>query len=157
MATAGYTQGVKEILDRTIDWVNATDIKVMLIGSATSYTYNPDHTYVDIGGANDPVDAELNVSSGYVRGWGGAGRKALASKTFAVDDTNNWVKIDAGDPSAWTLASGDTAVAAIIIKEGAANDTTSRLLFYVDFTDTPTNGGTFTLAFNADGIVTLNM
>lgn len=156
MASYGYTAGVKEILDRTIDFIGDSTIKVMLLSNATAYTYNPDHTYVDMSGANDPVDAETNVS-GYARGWGGAGRKVLGSKTFTVDDTNNWVKIDAADPSAWTLASGQTVVAAIIFKEGAANDTTSRLLFYVDFSDTATNGGTFTLAFNADGIATVNL
>jgi hypothetical protein len=156
MASYGYTTGVKEILDRTIDFVGDSTIKLMLLSNATSYTYDPDHLVADTGGANDPVDAETNVS-GYVRGWGGAGRKALASKTMTVDNTNNWVKIDAADPSAWTLASGQTVVAAIILKEGAANDTTSRLIFYVDFTDTATNGGTFTVTFNADGIATVNM
>jgi len=156
MASYGYTTGVKEILDRTIDFVGDNTIKIMLLSNATSYTYDADNLVADAGGANDPVDAETNVS-GYARGWGGAGRKALASKTMTVDNSNNWVKIDAADPSAWTLASGQTVVAAIIIKEGGANDTTSRLLFYVDFTDTATNGGTFTVAFNADGIATVNI
>ena len=156
MATAGYTTGVKEILDRTIDWVNAADIYVMLIANDSTYTYDPDHTYVDMAGANDPIDCELSIS-GYEAGYSGAGRKALASKTFTVDNTNNRVKIDAADPSAWTLVSGKTVVAAIIFKKGTADDTTSRLLFYVDFDNQATPNGTFTLSFNADGIVTVDM
>lgn len=156
MATLGYTTGIKEILDRTIDWVNDSTIKIMLLANDVTYSHDPDHTVVDMGGATDPADAELSVS-GYVGGNGGAGRKVLTSKTITVDNTNNRVVLSAASPSSWTLGPGETVVAAIIIKEDASVDTASRLLIYVDFTDTATNGGTFTLTFHTDGILTINM
>lgn len=155
MATAGYTTGIKELLDGTITFSSAT-IKLMLIASDTAYTYNPDHLYVDESGAADPIDCELNCT-GYDPGFSGTGRATLGSKTITVDSTNNLVKIDAADPAAWTsLATGKTVVAAIIYNH-VTSDAASRLLIYVDFTDTPTNGGSFTLNFHADGILTVNM
>jgi hypothetical protein len=160
MASGAYTAGLKAIMDGTIHWeapeTESDTIKVMLLSTTTAYTYDPDHVYVDAGGAADPVDAETNVS-GYDRGWGEAGRKALATRTMTVNNTNNTITFDATDPTAWTLAAGETVAAAVIIKEGAANDTTSQLLFYVDFTDTATNGGTFTLSFNASGIAVVTV
>lgn len=154
MATAGYTTGIKELLDGTISFASDT-IKLMLIANDKTYTYDADHTYVDMGGENDPVDCELDVT-GYAPGFAGAGRATLASKTITVDNANNRVVIDAADPAAWTLASGKTVVAAIIYKH-VTSDEASRLIAYVDFADTATNGGTFTLQFNAAGILTVNM
>lgn len=154
MATAGYTTGIKELLDGTISFSSAT-IKLMLIASDTTYTYNADHTYVDMAGANDPIDCELSCT-GYVAGFSGAGRATLASKTMTVDATNNRVVIDAADPAAWTLVAGKTVTAAIIYNH-VTSDAASRLLIYVDFTDQATANGTFTLSFHADGILTVNM
>ncbi len=154
MATAGYTAGLKELADGTIHWASDT-IKLMLIANDVAYTYNADHTYVDMAGANDPIDCELNVS-GYAPGFGGAGRATLASKTITIDTANDRYIYDAADPSAWTLVSGETVIAAIIYRHNTS-DADSRLLFYVDFDDKATPDGTLTLNFNALGIFAHSM
>lgn len=143
MASGAYNKGVTDLLDGTNPFLTTT-LKMLLVSTATAYTFNPDDDVADAGGANDVVDAETNVS-GYTRGWGGAGRKTLASKTVTEDDANNRVILDAADVTWTALATGQTLAAAIIVKEGGANDTTTRLFFYLDFTDTPTNGGDITV------------
>lgn len=142
-----YTYGLKCCMDGTIDLDSAT-LKWMLIGNTTAYTFSSAHTAVDAGGANDLVDAELNISSGYVRAWGGAGRK-LATITMQKNDTSDRVEITQDPDLTWTsLESGDTIVAAVLVKEGGANDTTSIPILYIDLTsDVPTNGSDITLDF----------
>ena len=149
MASGAYTSGIK-------DWMDANQFltgtfKWLLVSTATPYTYNVDDDFVDAGGANDVVDAETNVS-GYIRGWGGAGRLTVASKTFTVNDTNNRLELDCADPSWAGLGTGETLAAALIIREGAANDTTSQLYAYLDFNDVA-SGGTLTLQVASNGIV----
>lgn len=151
MASFVYNTAAKEIADGTIDLLNDT-IKVMLVTS--SYTANRDDDVVDAGGANDPVDHEI-VATNYTGGWGGAGRKTLASKAITTDKTNDRGEFDATDVT-WTSLGGAqnaTIAAAILIKEGVANDTTSRLIAYHDLTDTPTNGGNITIVWDAEGII----
>lgn len=149
MASFVYTKAAEEIANGTIDLLTDT-IKAMLVNS--TYTAAKSDTVVDAGGANDPVDAEINVS-GYVRGWGGAGRKSLASKAVNLDNANNRAEFDAADLTWTALGSGATIAAMILIKEGVSNDTTSRLIAYLDVTDTATNGGDITFTFNAEGII----
>lgn len=145
-----YNTAKKEIMDGTIDLLVDT-IKVMLVTSL--YVVNADDTVVDTGGAADPVDAEL-TGTGYVKGWGAAGRKALASKTATVDNVNDRAEFDAADLT-WALINAGTAAAAILIKEGGANDTTSRLIAYIDTGGFPfvTNGGDMIVTWNAEGIL----
>jgi hypothetical protein len=155
MASGAHNKGVTDLLDGTSPYLTTT-LKVMLLGTATPYTYNPDNDVVDAGGANDPLDAEIAVT-GYVGGWGGAGRKTLASKTVTENDTNNRVEFDAADVS-WTgLAAGATIEAAEVIREGGANDTTSRLFVYLDPTNLATNGSDVTLQFPANGFLHFNI
>ena len=142
MASGMYNRAVKEILDRTLDLTST--LKILLVTS--SYTFNPDDDFVDAGGANDVVDHELNVT-GYTRGWGGAGRKT-ATLTFVEQDANNRAVIRIADLTWTALGSGQTIAAAILVKEGASDDTTSKLIAYFDVTDTPTNGGDITLDFD---------
>ena len=150
MASLLYNTGLSELIDGTIDFLTDT-IKVMYV--TASYIPDQDDDLVDAGGADDPVDHEI-VATGYTRGWGGAGRQTLGSKTITVDDANNRVVLDAADPAAQALGNGSNATIAgvLIIKEGGADDTTSRLLAYLDPSDVTTNGGNITLAFHADGL-----
>lgn len=122
-------------------------IKIMLLTSA--YTVAPEHDFISDISAN-----ELTVS-GYTGGFNGAGRKALASRTVVLNDTSDAGVFDAADPSAWTLAAGETIGGAAIVKE-LTNDAASPLICYLAFTNTPTNGGTVTVSFNAAGILTLS-
>ncbi len=141
MASFWYNGGLKEVMDGTIDIDSAT-LKVILVTS--SYSANKDDDYVTASGAGS---AEISVS-GYTGGWGGSGRKTWASVTAVANDTNDRVDIGSSGDLTWsTLATGATIAAAILIKEGASDDTTSRLIAYWDVTDTPTNGGDITLDF----------
>jgi len=152
MASFVYNTAAKELLDEI--YFNTDVLKIMLVTS--SYVANRDDDVVDAGGANDAIDHELNGVSGYTRGWGGAGRKT-AVLTHEVDKTNDRAEIDIADLTWTALGTGATIAAAILIKEGGANDTTSRLIAYFDITDTPTNGGDITLDFDAvEGAIRLS-
>lgn len=147
-----YNKAAEELANGTIDLLTDT-IKTMLVTSQ----YSPARTdlVVDAGGANDAVDAEINVT-GYTRGWGGSGRKTLGStgaKTVVVDQANNRAEFSAGNFTWTTLGTGATIAGMIVIKEGVSNDTTSRLIAYLDVTDTPTNGGDIAFTFDAEGII----
>jgi hypothetical protein len=143
MSSLTYNAGAKAIADGSLDFLN-DDIEVILVKS--TYTPNKDDTN------SAYAAAEISGVSGYTGGYAGAGRKLLGSKTVTNDTTNDRAVLDAADPSAWTLGAGDTVGGAIIGKKGSANDTTAVPLFYLDFTDVPTNGSTFTLQFSASGI-----
>lgn len=143
MANFTYNIGSFKLADRTIDYASDT---IEVIFTKSTYSPNKDDTN------SAYAAAEISGVSGYTGGWGGAGRKVLASKTITNDTTNDRTVYDAADPSAWTLGTGDTIGGAIIGKKGSADDTTALPIFFIDLTDTPTNGGTATLQFSADGI-----
>lgn len=149
MASFVYNKAAEELNNGTINLLTDT-IKTVLVNS--TYTAARTDLVADAGGANDVVDAEINVT-GYTRGWGGAGRKSLASKTVAVDQANNRAEFDAADLTWTALGSGATIAAMVLVKEGGANDTTTRLIAYLDVTDTATNGGDIGFTFDAEGII----
>ena len=156
MASLMHTTGAKEVSDTTIDYL-ANTIKVMLIDS--TYVINRDTDVVDGGGASDPLDGEISVT-GYTGGWGGAGRKTLASKTVVAkksgDTPANTVVFDGADITWTALGTGTTIETCSVIKEGVANDTTSRMIASLDVSQV-TNGSDVTLQFAAtDGIFKLN-
>lgn len=144
-----YNKAAEELANGTVDLL-ADTIKTMLVTS--QYSPARSDLVVDAGGANDPVDAEINVT-GYTRGWNGAGRKSLASKTIVVDQANNRAEFSAGNLTWTSLGSGATIAGMLLIKEGVSNDTTSRLIAYLDVTDTATNGGNIAFTFDAEGII----
>jgi hypothetical protein len=149
VASILYNISKQEILDETIKL--STDTLVWILVDST-YTPDPDHLVVDDGGASDIIDAEISVS-GYVGGWGGAGRKALTSKNFSVDNATDRAIFDSTVDYTWvSLGAGATIVGAVLVKEGGANDTTSRPIVYVDTNDVSTNGGDITLQLDTNGI-----
>lgn len=156
MASGPYHRNILKMLDGTIAYLTDT-IKVLLVSTATPYTYNPDHEFVSAGGANDIDDAEANVTN-YTRGFAGAGRKTLASKTLTANDASDRVEVDAADVVWTTLggASNQTLAAAVVLKE-ITNDAASRMFAYLDFTDVATNGGDITVQFAASGFLTFTM
>ncbi len=148
MATFVYNLAASEIAKGNIDLL-ADTIKIMLVKSG--YVADRDHDFIDESGANDPIDEELTVS-GYTGGFGGAGRKALASKTITEDDANDRAEFDCADITWTALGTGETIAGAIIVKE-VTNDADSILIAYLDLTDTPTNGSDVTLTINAEGVI----
>jgi hypothetical protein len=144
-----YNKAAEELNNGTINLLTDA-IRTILVNS--TYTAARTDLVADAGGSNDVVDAEINVT-GYSRGWGGTGRKALASKTVAVDQGNNRAEFDAADLTWVGLGSGATIAAMVLVKEGVANDTTTRLIAYLDVTDTATNGGDIGFTFDTEGII----
>lgn len=135
MASGWYNSGKRDIFDGTIDLVNDT-IKVMLVSA--SYTPNADHDFVD------DVNATELSGTGYTGGFGGSGRKTLASKAFSTDTTNDRAEFTFANVL-WSAINAGTAAYAIVMKE-ITNDAASRLIFYLDLNpDVVTNGGDFTL------------
>jgi TctA family transporter len=143
MASLVYNVGSYQLQHRDVDWL-ADTIEVVIMKS----TYTPDKD--DTNGVL--AAGELATLTGYAGGFGGAGRKVLASKTLTNDTANDRTVYDAADPSAWTINAGDTVGGFLVQKKGSANDTTAVPLFFLDVTDTPTNGAALTLQFAATGI-----
>jgi hypothetical protein len=140
-----YNTAMKEMIDGILD-LDSDTLKIMLVND--DYTPNKDDDVVDAGGAADAVDAEI-VATNYARGWGAAGRK-VATISVAVDKVNDRAKATITDLT-WAALGGavnDVIAGAILVKEGGANDTTSRLIAFFDVADTPTNGGDIKLDFD---------
>lgn len=143
MASRAYNAGMLALVNRTVDYLNDT-IEIVIVKS--SYVMDPDHT----GGT--PAASEITGVAGYTGGFGGAGRKVLASKTLTADNALDRVVWDAADPSTWTLGTGDTPGGLVIQKKGSASDATAIPLWFLDIVDFPTNGGTLAITFDANGI-----
>jgi hypothetical protein len=117
-------------------------IKVMLVTS--SYTPNQDtDDFINDASANEVS------GTGYT-----AGGQALANKAVTADNTDNEGVFDADDAS-WT-SSTITARGAVLYKD-TGTPSTSPVICYIDFgADKVSSGGTFTISWNAEGILNLN-
>lgn len=145
MASNWFTSGVEKITNGALTYLSST-WKMLLLGTATAYTPNVDHDFLDMGGANDPTDSEISTTN-YVGGFAGGGRKTLASKTITTVDASDRVEYSSAGIT-WTALGPATAgptVAAGIIANELTNDAASVILIYVDVTDTQVNGGDFTV------------
>lgn len=140
MADVIYNSFKKKIMDGSID-LDTDTIKVALVTS----TYTPDQ---DVHDFFDDITNEVS-GTGYT-----AGGASLANKAVTADNTDNEGVFDADDVS-WTTAT-ITARAAIVYKStGTAS--TSPLICYIDFgSDKVSTAGTFTISWNAEGILNLN-
>jgi len=135
-----YNSFKKKIMDGSID-LDTDTIKVALVTSS----YTPDKDAHDF---FDDVTDEVS-GTGYT-----AGGATLGSVTVTADNTDNEGVFDAADTS-WSTAT-ITARAAVIYKStGTAS--TSPLICYIDFgADKVSTAGTFTIAWNSEGILNLN-
>jgi hypothetical protein len=133
MANITYNEGVYRVLDRSIDLV-ADTIKAMLVSS--TYSPNKDDQFIDAGGASDPVDARIGTD------------QTLSGKAVGKDNTGDFAYMDANDPT-WTAVAGGSTIAGVVIYKDTGVATTSRILAYIDVTDTATNGGDITLQIAA--------
>lgn len=139
---AGATGEVDVIVD---------DIKVMALE-----TDDDTATFEFIGDVLGGTGVEV-TSTGYTGGFGGAGRKTLASKALAVDQGNNRAEFDCADIT-WTTisqAGAEQWVALLIVKE-ITNDAASPVLAHIDSAIglplTP-NGSDITLTIDAEGLL----
>lgn len=121
-------------------------VKVMLVGSG--YTPDKDHHFVDsiTGGTSKELSG-----TGYTGGFGGSGRKTLASKAVTRDDTNDVAYFDAADLT-WSAIDAGTVAYLAVVKE-VTSDADSPILCIVDVEpNVVTNGGDYTVTWAADGI-----
>lgn len=145
MASGAYSAGILNVLNGNID-LDTTTLKVMLVG--TGYTYDPDHPNVNAGAGAANLSTNEISATNYAGGFAGAGRKT-ATITLAEQTANNRVVVKIADLT-WTSlggASNTTVAAAVLIRE-ITNDAASIPIAYLDFTDTATNGGDFTVDFD---------
>jgi hypothetical protein len=117
MANALYDPGREGFLDGSINW-SANDMRAMLVMS--TYTFVASHKFIANLGAVD------NGRTG-----------ALANKTVANGAA------DADDTT--LIANGANACKAIVLFQQTGNDSTARLIGYID---TPTSGLPFTPSAN---------
>ncbi|MGH9256588.1 MAG: hypothetical protein ACRD3C_18665 [Vicinamibacterales bacterium] len=113
--------------------LDAADLRVLLL---KNYVIDPDDNFVAdlVPGTN-----EITVA--------GYARQTLASETVTEDDTNDFAYLDATDPAFTGLASGETVVGGVLLRQ-VTNDSDSPVYAGYDVTDAPTNGGDMTLQFN---------
>jgi hypothetical protein len=155
MPSIWYNLAKKRLMDGSLN-LSSDTLKGMLVGS--SYSPDPDHDFVDAGGANDPIDHEVD-GTGYQKGHGGTGRKTFASKTFTESDANNNAVMTAAS-LAWTGIGPTTPISAsnlLIIKPGTSDDTTALLIACIDVADITFNGTDYTVDPHAtDGFLKLS-
>jgi hypothetical protein len=147
-----YNTAAGDMWQDIVDLINDT-IKVGL--STSVHTVDRDDDFLDDGTASDFSSGEL-TGTGYTAGFGGAGRKTLASKTITVDKTNDRAEFDAADVT-WTAITAGTAAQATLLKE-ITNDAASKLIANVDTGGFPvvTNGGDLTIQWNVEGVLQLS-
>lgn len=134
-----------------LDLINDT-IKMGL--SSSTHTVDRDDDLLDDGTSSDFSSGELS-GTGYAAGFGGAGRKTLASKTMTIDKANDRTEFDCADVT-WTAINAGTAAQATIMKE-ITNDGASRYIANIDSGfPVVSNGGDVTLQVNAEGLIQLS-
>lgn len=140
MADVIYNAFKKYIMNGSID-LDTDTINVMLVTS----TYTPDQ---DTHEFRDDITNEVS-GTGY-----SAGGSALAGKAVTADNTDNEGVFDANDVS-WSTST-ITARGAVLYKARGGASSADELICYIDFgSDKISTAGTFTIAWNAEGILNL--
>lgn len=147
MSTLRTNYGATLILNSGINLLTDT-IKVALLSGA----YTPSKTDKFMSAA---TAAELS-GTGYVAGFGGSGRQALASKTVTQDDTNN-LAVFTGATVTWTAINAGTVSYVALLKE-ITSDAASPLLAVIAISPAfTTNGADYSVAWDAvQGIINLS-
>lgn len=97
----------------------------------------------------DDVSADEVSGTGYT-----AGGVTLGGATVTADNTDDEGVFDATDAT-WTGLDVGTDISHAIIYHDTTTASTSRLIAYVELS-TPSNGGNYTIAWNAEGIININ-
>lgn len=151
MANRMYTGALNGILDGSIDLANDT-IRVMLVGSG--YAFDPDDDFVS-SGAGTPGGEEIS-GTGYVAGFGNAGRQLVDNISLNRDDTNNRMEVLVSLDNVWSAIDAGTIAAAIIWKP-VTNDADSILIAFIDTANpnfpVTTVGQDFELDWSSEGLI----
>jgi hypothetical protein len=138
MADLVYNRFLANLANKEVD-MDADTIKCALMATGHSASTVDDDVWADVSG---------NEASG--TGYSANG-KDLTTTTVTQDDTNDLMKFDADDVS-WTTAT-ITAYYAVLYDDTMTNN---DLICSFDFGGAKTaSGGTFTISWNASGILTL--
>lgn len=81
----------------------------------------------------------------------GSTDQTLGSKTSTKDTSNHRAVFDAADSTFTAVASGST-IGSLVIYKFVTNDAGSTPLYFIDVTDTPTNGGDIVAPWSALGL-----
>lgn len=136
MPNGVYNRGAFQIATGATP-LHTADLRMLLVKS--TYVFDKDHNFVA-----DVVAGALEISvAGYAR-------QALANEAVTEDDTNDRAYLDADDPTFTALVAGQTIGGAVIFRQ-VTTDADSPVLFFIDLTDTPTNGTDFKVQFAAPG------
>lgn len=147
-----YQSGLAKIcgMATAVSYLSDT-IKVALTkgGATTPYVENKDHDFMgDV--------TEMPNVSGYVGGFGGAGRQTLGSKTIAADDTNDRVRFTGADVAFGALGAGESIRGYVFLKE-VTNDAASPVFAHRQLaSDVPTNGSTITAEVATNDVLRIN-
>jgi len=130
----------------TIIDLDGDDIRMLLLKVAPTFPGDLDVDNITdlLAGSADEADA-----TNYVR-------KALALTTV-TDDTDNRGEVTSGGTTTWTAlggASNNDIVGAVVYKH-VTNDGDSIPIAYIELTDTPTNGGDFSVSFSGNLMFTI--
>lgn len=156
MASFIYNQALADVFGGDLDLDGAV-LSVALVTS--TYNADPSDEIADSGGGSDMESGELNISSGYVRGYGGSGRLILANRVITIDAVNDTVTFTNTVDFLWSsLPAGGTIVAAVLLIEdflgSAGNDTETRLVSYNQLAQNMiTDGSDIQIAFPSGLIV----
>jgi hypothetical protein len=124
-------------------------IKLMLVNG---YTMN--ETALDTHNFRDDTTTEYSTAGGYTAGGVTLANKSLASVTVSSSTLSNNVKWDADDVTWTSLTLGSTPSHAIMYKSRGGASSADELLLAYEL-GVATNGGNYTLAFHANGILVL--
>ena len=153
MASKWYNNALNLLLKGDLDMDSGC--KLVLVTS--DYTFDAADDYLDMGDSGDVSSHEVGVvgaCTGYVPGFGGAGRKTVVT-TVTLDDTMNGAHVSLAD-TAWTPLGGadNNTLGGVVVCKEDTNDAASPLIAFLEFTNTATNGSDITLDFaasSADG------
>ena len=136
----GYSKGVKNLLNGTIDFDTDAGIKIALLNAHTP-NQNTHEFFSD-------VVANQITGTGYT-----ARGQALANKSVSV--ASNVVKLDADDPT-WANST-ITATHAVVYKDTGV-DGTSPLISYIDFGGSQvSSSGEFKITLDALGLLSITV
>jgi hypothetical protein len=151
VAAKVYHKFLEQLLKGNVGDMSAGGTAVKAILLSTAYSFNIDHAFV-----SDIVASEVS-GTGYVAGYAGAGRVALASKAVTRDTTNDLVYFDADDVSWAGLNLGATQIGSIVLWLPKTNDADSPVICFDDTGGFPitTTGGTYLHSWPSAGIFKL--
>ena len=140
-AGALYNNFKEEVMEGVFDLSSGGATLRLTLHTGYSPDIDAHTTWADVSGT------EYGTADGYT-----AGGKVPANQDVTQDDVNNRGVFDADDP-VWSSLGPLTppAPSHAILRLSATNE----LIFYCELGSTATNGGNYTVQFNATGIILL--